>query len=246
MKKRWILWGLFGVAVAAVAIFFEPTHKVRGWLRGEKFFADRPSSYWSKVIRDRRPVGGFEDAVGLGFGEEPDPAAVPMLIELLEDEDDQVCFTACNALAAIGPAARQAVPALLSMLGHPNLFYRRNASHALACIGPDAAALDALIEAIKEEDSFVNYHAAIAVGKLGPQAKQAVPALVDLVKSKRAKVEIFGGPSVDFSVQKIGEHTILDVKPATLRPPGTGTVGYAAFWALLQIDPEVAKRPVAP
>jgi len=166
MKNRWILWGLFALIAAALAILFEPTRIVRGWLRGESFFAGRPSSYWSEVIRDRYPVAAFEDAVGLGIGNEPDPAAVPMLIELLEDADDQVRFAACNALAAIGPAARQAIPALLTMLGDSNVFYRRNASIALARIGPDAAALDALIESLKEEDGFVNYHAAIAVGSL--------------------------------------------------------------------------------
>lgn len=246
MRKRRILCAMLAVAVAAVAVMVEPTRIVRGWLRGERFFAGRPSSYWSKVIRDRNPAGGFEDAVGLVFGKEPDPAAVPMLVELLADEDDQVCFAACNALAANGATARQALPALLEMLGHSNVFYRRNASNALAAIGPDASATNILIEALKEEDSWVNYHAAIAVGKLGPQGKEAVPALLDLMKSTKAKSEIIPGLSVEFQAEKRGEHTVIAVKPATPHLPGTGTVGYAAFWALLQIDPERAKGALPP
>src|SRR5262249_26683082 len=154
MRKRWIIWVALGVMAVATAILFEPTHVVRGWLRGEQFFAGRPTSYWSKVIRN--DGGRFGEAVGLGFAQQPDPAAVPMLIELLEDEDDEVRFTACWALSANGIAARPAVPALLEMLGHSNLYYRRNASHALAFIGPDASAVDTLIEALKEEDPFVN------------------------------------------------------------------------------------------
>jgi HEAT repeat protein len=242
MKKRWIIWVALGVTAAAVAILFEPTHVVRGWLRGERFFAGRPTSYWSKVIRD--DVGRFGEAVGLGFAQEPDPSAVPMLIELLEDEDDEVRFAACWALGANGIAARPAIPALLEMLGHSNLFYRRNASHTLALIGPDASGLNTLIEALKEEDPWVNYHAAFAVGKIGPQAKLAVPALRDLMNSKKAKEQIISGPSVDFSVGKVGDHTFLKVKGAAARLPGTGTVGYAAFWALLQIDPIEAKGAI--
>jgi hypothetical protein len=241
MKKRWILCFSLGLAVAAVAVMVEPTHVVRGWLRGERFFAGRPSSYWSKVIRDRQPVGRFEDAIGLVLGKEPNPAAVPMLVELLEDEDDEVRFAACHALAANGSAARQAVPALLEMLGHPNLFYRRNASHALAAIGPDDSAIDMLNEALKEDDSWVNYYAAIAVGKLGPQGKPAVPALLDLITSEKATKEVAPNIPVDFQVKKLGEHTVVELKPGVPRRPSTGTVGYAAWWALLQIDPEQAE-----
>jgi len=246
MKKRWILWVTLGMAVAVVAVMVEPTHVLRGWLRGERFFAGRPSSYWSKVIRDRHPVGRFEDAVGWVLGEEPKPAAVPMLIELLEDKDDQVRFTACHVLALNGTAARQAVPALLKMLGHSNVFYRRNASHALAAIGPDAAAINVLNEALKEEEAWVNYHAAIAVGKLGPQGKPAVPALLNLLKSKKATEVVDPGMPVEFQVRKEGEHTIVKTKPASPRPPGEGTVGYAALWALRQIDPEQAKAAIRP
>jgi hypothetical protein len=246
MKKRWIICVALGVAVAAFAVMVEPTHVVRGWLRGERFFAGRPSSYWSKVIRDRNPVGKFEDAVGLVVGKEPDPAAVPMLIELLEDEDDQVCFAACQALAANGNAAREAVPRLLEMLGHSNLFYQRNASHALAAIGPDATALDILIGALTDEDPWVNYHAAISVGKLGPQGKEAVPALLNLITSSKAKEEIISELAVEFQAEKVGKQTVLAVKAATPRLPGTGTVGYSAFWALLQIDPEQAQGAFLP
>jgi len=136
MKKRWISWCALGVAVIVVAVMIEPTRIVRGWLRGEQFFAGRPSSYWSHEIRDQHPEGRFANAVGLVLGNEPDPAAVPMLIELLEDENDEVRYVACNALAANGPSAQRAVPVLLKMLRHSNLFYRRNSAHALAAIGP--------------------------------------------------------------------------------------------------------------
>ena len=50
MKKRvWLTSALFtGVLLA---VYFEPTHCVRGWLWGEAFFDGRPTSYWRLAIR---------------------------------------------------------------------------------------------------------------------------------------------------------------------------------------------------
>jgi hypothetical protein len=58
MKKRWRYLFLFLLALLALAAWFEPTHVVRGWLRGEVFFEGRPVSYWRnevanwKIVRD--------------------------------------------------------------------------------------------------------------------------------------------------------------------------------------------------
>jgi hypothetical protein len=47
MRRRIKVSILCGVVVClAVAIWFEPTYCVRGWLRGEAFFDGRPTSYW--------------------------------------------------------------------------------------------------------------------------------------------------------------------------------------------------------
>ena len=108
-------------------------------------------------------------------------------------------------------------------------------------IGPDAAAIDILNKAIEEEEPSGNYYAAIAVGTIGPEAKQAVPALLELMKGNKATKEIVPNLSVAYEVRKRGEHTVVEVGPGIPSLPGTGTVGYAAFWALLQIDAEIAK-----
>jgi hypothetical protein len=45
--KPWRIAVVLGVAaVLLVAIYFEPTHCVRGWLWGESFFEGRPTSWW--------------------------------------------------------------------------------------------------------------------------------------------------------------------------------------------------------
>src|SRR2546427_12738335 len=56
---------MFALIGVALAIYFEPTHCVRGWLWGEAFFDGRPTSCWRGVCeRDLRTdpkiiVGGI-------------------------------------------------------------------------------------------------------------------------------------------------------------------------------------------
>ena len=47
---RWTWMGLFALVGVALAIYFEPTHCVRGWLQGEALFEGRPTSYWREVV----------------------------------------------------------------------------------------------------------------------------------------------------------------------------------------------------
>jgi hypothetical protein len=52
MWKRPRFWFLLtAIATVALAAYFEPTHCVRGWLRGEAFYQGRPTSYWAEEIQ---------------------------------------------------------------------------------------------------------------------------------------------------------------------------------------------------
>lgn len=46
---RYFIWALEGTIVF-FAIYFEPTHAVRGILLREAFFVDRPTSYWRGIV----------------------------------------------------------------------------------------------------------------------------------------------------------------------------------------------------
>src|SRR5436309_3374307 len=64
MRKRFRTWfGIIALLGVALAIYFEPTHCVRGWLWGEAFFDGRPTSYWRGVVErdleiDPRVIAG--------------------------------------------------------------------------------------------------------------------------------------------------------------------------------------------
>jgi HEAT repeat protein len=105
-------------------------------------------------------------------------AAVPALIDYLNDPSARYRLNAANVLAAIGPAAKDAVPTLIALLKDSKYTGRANAVSALGEIGPAAKdAVPALIEALKEDDRGVSGNAPRALGLIGPAAKAAIPLL---------------------------------------------------------------------
>jgi len=93
----------------------------------ESLYRNQPTSYWSQKLQDpiRRKV---DPAADLRRG---DPDAVPVLIELLKDENSIVRQEAILILARIGPAARDALPALQQALKDPDEQVRARATTAL-------------------------------------------------------------------------------------------------------------------
>jgi hypothetical protein len=53
MRRRMrILLVILAATIVLVAVYFEPSHCVRGWLWGEAFFEGRPTSYWRALIEN--------------------------------------------------------------------------------------------------------------------------------------------------------------------------------------------------
>jgi hypothetical protein len=50
-KRRWPWLLLVALVGVALAVYFEPSHCVRGWLWGEAFFDGRPTSFWADEIQ---------------------------------------------------------------------------------------------------------------------------------------------------------------------------------------------------
>jgi hypothetical protein len=112
--------------------------------------------------------------------------AVRPLAIALEDKDESVRTKAFSALREIGPAAAEAVPALIEALKDKDKRVRRYAAEALGEIGPKAEkAVPVLINALKDKDEYVRSNAAFALGKIG---KKAVPVLIQALKDKDKSV----------------------------------------------------------
>ncbi len=113
--------------------------------------------------------------------------AAPALTKLIESQEEPTALSAMYALGSIGPAAKDAVAALNKQTESDSFLRRVTAAWALASIQPDnKQAIDKatplLSEALKNEQEFVRLNAAIALGRLGPAARAAAPALQTLDK----------------------------------------------------------------
>ena len=117
-------------------------------------------------------------AAGTWGGLSPTPqdirAALPALIEALDDVDSRVRGSAAQAVAAIGPDAAPAVPALMKMLEMPDEGSRNTACMGLGGIGPPAAAaLPALRKALQDPKANVRRFAHNAIGRI--EGRPAMP-----------------------------------------------------------------------
>jgi HEAT repeat protein len=71
-----------------------------------------PVSYWLVELKNPNPQARKKAVTALGHVGKTDPAAIPALIEALQDRDASVRDAAVLALLNMGPDAKDAIPAL--------------------------------------------------------------------------------------------------------------------------------------
>src|SRR5207302_6340773 len=103
-----------------------------------------------------------------GYGPLAEPA-VAKLIELLDDP--HMATMAANALGEIGPAARQAIPRLITALRQEHSLARADYASALGKFGNDAKeAIPDILPLIQDPHPDVRKTAETAVRSIDPQA----------------------------------------------------------------------------
>jgi HEAT repeat protein len=117
------------------------------------------------------------------------PHALPGILTDLSAADGDVRDRAVVTVAAIGPMAKDAVPALRRLAGDEDAGIRRHVLDALANVGPSAKeALPELLAALNAKDADMCCRAAWACRALGTEAGPAVPQLLKLLKDRNASV----------------------------------------------------------
>ena len=119
--------------------------------------------------------------------------AIPALAKALSDSSPRVRALAAVALQAKGPAAARALPELVSALNDPVDYVRVPAADALGAMGPAGrAAVHPLAERllVKNEEVMVLRSVAEALGNIGPDAKDALPALTQTLKQLRVSYAV--------------------------------------------------------
>ncbi len=128
----------------------------------------------------------------LGVAAQGRAADVAGLIKQLQDKDPETRQDAAVLLGRMGPAAKEAVPALVAALKDEAVASR--AAIALTQIG--AAAVPALGKALKDPDQSVRLQAARVLGNLGPAAREALPDLVDALSGANGPVRALAARAV--------------------------------------------------
>ncbi len=119
------------------------------------------------------------------------PMAVAELAKAVETGDPQVCWRACDALANIGPDAKNAVPGLVKLLDSSDDLTSWHAARAIGEIGhPAEGAVAGLSKALSHTSPTVRAHAASALGKLAPASKSAVEPLTKALSDDNLNVQI--------------------------------------------------------
>jgi HEAT repeat protein len=106
-------------------------------------------------------------------------SAVPVLIENLKEDIRAVRWSAAHDLGEIGPEALDALPALTAAALHDSV-PRVRVEAAVAIWRIDRRinrVLSPLIGALKDSDELVRWIAADCLGDIGPDAREALPAL---------------------------------------------------------------------
>lgn len=161
--------------------------------------------------------------------------AVPTLAKLLAELEYFEQAAVIRALGSIGPNAKEAIPALAAAIPDGGM----DAAKALGRIGP--MAVPALVKALKHEESDVRQSAAWGLRYLGPDAREAVPALAALITPNEK--------ACSFAIQALGAIG-PDASPAvpalvTVLRDGDQQLHYCTLQALREIGPSAKAAKAA-
>ena len=113
----------------------------------------------------------------------PTPESVSGLVAHLKTADANTVVMICEALAALGPGAQDAVPDLESVLEDEDARQRVAAAEALWKITDSVEpARSALIVELEAESQYVRNRAMRVLGEMGPAAREALPILKEKLK----------------------------------------------------------------
>lgn len=182
--------------------------------------------------RDQRREAGYQLSL-LGSGAK---AALPALIQALDDQDRQVWAYAVTTLGKFGPDAKDAIPKLIEGMDSrtsrgvrprdkSQTLYR--SAYTLAQIGE--AAKPALLTALKGDDTSLRTGAAKAIGFMGARAPEAVPALIENLGHSDADLR----NEVSDALAQIGKVAIPSTLAALASPDWKVRAGSARAFAAM-------------
>ncbi len=110
---------------------------------------------------------------------------------MLHDEDPNRKYAAIQAIGEIGPQGKEAIPILIETIRETRNRDKRiliACNHALLGMGKEIVPY--MIALLKDDDWEMRCGSAWMLGKLGPDAKDAIPALTEALNDSSEAVRI--------------------------------------------------------
>lgn len=183
---------------------------------------------------------------------------IPLLRAILGSEGSlsrhvSVRRNAARALGAMGPAAKSARDELTNLLDDEDMVARVYAAEALCRIERSPSAKSLLLDILRDGHPAHAYQAAVALGRLGPGAKDAVEPLVaslaaadeDLPRAASEALGLIGAAAIP-AVKKLLDSESSEVRRRAVQT--LGRLGPASCGPLedsLQGDPDPTVRRAA-
>lgn len=158
-------------------------------------------------------------------------AAVPALRNSLATENPDVRIWTAYTLGEIGPAAEPAVGDLTKAVADSDDALRAVAAQTLGKIGA-ASAVDALSNALSDENGQVSRQAAIALGQIGRPSKTATAKLIALLSDHNIR------PFARDALIRIGPSTA----PLLVDSLGDDNIRFEVSLILQTVNPTKAKQ----
>ncbi len=208
MKRRWAIRVaiVVGVSLLLILPMLLPPMTLQGFLRGESFYKGRPTSYWKDEIKQAinatrpRPTSVLDRLVRWNQSGPPrlgEPAALPVLTELLSDLDPEVRMYAAGALIDKGSWAEPVLPRLKELLQDEDPRIRRTAVYAVNSVETRTdVKIHLFAGMLKDDDSFVRMIVAELLGRIGAGSDEAVTALKESLHDEAKEVRIMATKSL--------------------------------------------------
>lgn len=188
--------------------------------------------------------------LGLWYWFSTGARAVPSLIELLKDDDPSTRIVAAEQLGQVGPAARSAIPQLLSQATQEgNQHVNTTAAAALKWIDLTAArrVMAHFVPRLHDPDVQQRRTACAVLGSVGPIAKPAVPELLTAAHDADALVRrnaLIALASIGIPLPPIGTALLEGLRDSSSLVRQTAVTQFA-FTVPLSQDAVTALTPMA-
>jgi len=116
-----------------------------------------------------------------------DLAALPVYIELLNDEDAEVQEHAALTIARMGPPVKAAITRLTALLQDDNHEVRRSTVVAIGFIEQRA---DLVLPLLKDQEPFVRCRVANLLGEIGQKSEAVISALREALNDSDEDVRV--------------------------------------------------------